>query len=463
MNNIELENMIRSILSAQVDSNVVPQTTGYGLFGTVDAAIEAAYIASQRYMQQPLKVRADIISALRNELDPFIGEMATRAATETGMGNAMDKVAKNKAALHNTPGIEDLTTTALTGDGGMVLFERSPFGVVGAITPSTNPTETIMNNTISMLAAGNSIYFSPHPGAKNVCRWLIEKIENIAFQVSGIHNLVVSVTEPTAAATQVMMAHPRIALLAVTGGPAIVGMAMKSGKKTIGAGPGNPPVLVDETAILSQAAKDIVDGASFDNNVLCIAEKCVIVVESVAETLMSLMEKEGAWRVRNEHDLNKLRQVAINEHGEANKALVGKAPGVILETAGISVTPAPRLIIAEVAAGDPLVSVEQLMPLLPVVKVKDFDSALELALIVEKQQHHTALMHSQNITRLNTAARVMQTSIFVKNGPSYAGLGIGGEGFTTYTIATPTGEGTTSASSFARYRRCVLTSGFSIR
>lgn len=294
MNSSELEKMIRAILSDTATVKDVPQTSVNALFNQTEQAIDAAYEASQLFMQQPLKVRADIISALRKELEPFISEMAMRSVQETGMGNVMDKVAKNQASLFNTPGIEDLTTTALTGDGGMVLFERSPFGVVGAITPSTNPTETIINNSISMLAAGNAIYFSPHPGAKNVSLWLIAKIEEIAWQISGIHNLVVTINEPTAAATQVMMAHPKVALLAVTGGPAIVSMAMKTGKKVIGAGPGNPPVIVDETAILPQAAKDIVNGASFDNNVLCIAEKSVIVVASVADELMTLMEKEGA-------------------------------------------------------------------------------------------------------------------------------------------------------------------------
>ncbi|MDS1470340.1 diol dehydratase small subunit [Escherichia coli] len=116
-----------------------------------------------------------------------------------------------------------------------------------------------------------------------------------------------------------------------------------------------------------------------------------------------------------------------------------------------------------VDANDSWVTCEQLMPMLPIVKVNDFDSALTLALKVEDGLHHTAIMHSQNVSRLNLAARVMQTSIFVKNGPSWAGIGVGGEGFTTFTIATPTGEGTTSARTFARSRRCVLTSGFSIR
>lgn len=378
------------------------------------------------------------------------------------MGNKEDKFLKNKAALDNTPGIEDLTTTALTGDGGMVLFEYSPFGVIGSVTPSTNPTETIINNSISMLAAGNSVYFSPHPGAKNISLKLIAMIEEIAFRCSGIHNLIVTVAEPTFEATQQMMTHPNIAVLAITGGPGIVAMGMKSGKKVIGAGAGNPPCIVDETADLVKAAEDIINGASFDYNLPCIAEKSLIVVEEIAGTLVQQMQNFGALLL-NKEETDKLRDVCLPQ-GMANKQLVGKSPAALLQAAGIAVPlKTPRLLIALVDACDKWVTSEQLMPMLPIVKVKDFDSALTLALKVEEGLHHTAIMHSQNVSRLNLAARTLQTSIFVKNGPSYAGIGVGGEGFTTFTIATPTGEGTTSAKTFARSRRCVLTSGFSIR
>lgn len=463
MNTSELETLIRTILSEQLTPGQTPeQPQGKGIFQSVSEAIDAAHQAFLRYQQCPLKTRSAIISAIRQELTPQLAALAEESANETGMGNKEDKLLKNKAALDNTPGVEDLTTTALTGDGGMVLFEYSPFGVIGSVAPSTNPTETIINNSISMLAAGNSVYFSPHPGAKKVSLKLISMIEEIAFRCCGIRNLVVTVAEPTFEATQQMMAHPRIAVLAITGGPGIVAMGMKSGKKVIGAGAGNPPCIVDETADLVKAAEDIINGASFDYNLPCIAEKSLIVVESVAERLVQQMQTFGALLL-SPADTDKLRAACLPE-GQANKKLVGKSPSAMLEAAGIAVpAKAPRLLIALVNADDPWVTSEQLMPMLPVVKVGDFDSALALALKVEEGLHHTAIMHSQNVSRLNLAARTLQTSIFVKNGPSYAGIGVGGEGFTTFTIATPTGEGTTSARTFARSRRCVLTNGFSIR
>ena len=282
MNTAELETLIRTILSEKLAPTPPAPQQEQGIFCDVGSAIDAAHQAFLRYQQCPLKTRSAIISALRETLAPDLATLAEESATETGMGNKEDKYLKNKAALENTPGIEDLTTSALTGDGGMVLFEYSPFGVIGAVAPSTNPTETIINNSISMLAAGNSVYFSPHPGAKKVSLKLIARIEEIAYRCSGIRNLVVTVAEPTFEATQQMMSHPLIAVLAITGGPGIVAMGMKSGKKVIGAGAGNPPCIVDETADLVKAAEDIISGAAFDYNLPCIAEKSLIVVASVA-------------------------------------------------------------------------------------------------------------------------------------------------------------------------------------
>lgn len=312
MNTSELETLIRTILSEQLTTpaQTPVQPQGKGIFQSVSEAIDAAHQAFLRYQQCPLKTRSAIISAMRQELTPLLAPLAEESANETGMGNKEDKFLKNKAALDNTPGVEDLTTTALTGDGGMVLFEYSPFGVIGSVAPSTNPTETIINNSISMLAAGNSIYFSPHPGAKKVSLKLISLIEEIAFRCCGIRNLVVTVAEPTFEATQQMMAHPRIAVLAITGGPGIVAMGMKSGKKVIGAGAGNPPCIVDETADLVKAAEDIINGASFDYNLPCIAEKSLIVVESVAERLVQQMQTFGALLL-SPADTDKLRAVCL--------------------------------------------------------------------------------------------------------------------------------------------------------
>ncbi|MEI6858526.1 MAG: aldehyde dehydrogenase family protein [Shewanella sp.] len=465
MNTAELEVMVRKILVENLTSEVASpdQKVPHALFDDVNSAVEAANAAYQRYFQSPLKTRKAIIAAIRKEVAPLIPKLSADTVAESGMGNTADKIIKNQAALESTPGIEDLTTTALTGDQGMVLFEYSPYGVVGSITPSTNPTETIINNSISMLAAGNTVYFCPHPGAKNVSLWLIEKMEEIAFKACGIRNLIVTVNNPTFESTKEMMIHPGIALLAVTGGPAIVDTAMRTGKKVIGAGAGNPPCLVDETAEITIAAKSIIAGASLDYNVPCIAEKSVVVVNSVADQLIQQMKAFGAYQITSKEDLDKLHTACFNGT-TVNKNLIGRSPAKILETAGICVPEnEPKLLIFEAESDDLFVIEEQLMPVIPIVRVSDFEAGLTLSLKIENNLHHTAIMHSQNVSRLNKAAQIMQTSIFVKNGPSFAGIGVGGESFCTFTIATPTGEGTTSAKSFARLRRCVLNNGFSIR
>ncbi|MFT8459346.1 MAG: aldehyde dehydrogenase family protein [Liquorilactobacillus ghanensis] len=436
-----------------------------GVFKTVDDAVKAAKIAQNKYFHTSLKMRKKIVKAIRDELLPEVEEIARRGYEETNMGNLNDKIEKNRLAITNTPGLEDLKVSSqvITGDNGMTLYELCPYGVIGAITPSTNPTETIINNTIGMLAAGNAIYFSPHPGAKESSIWLIKKLNKIVSKASGIENLVVMIESPSIQAAQEMMTHPDINLLVVTGGPGVVGQAMRSGKKVLGAGAGNPPVLVDETAEIEKAAQDIVNGAAFDNNLPCIAEKNIVVVNEVADKLLENLKKNAAFVVSDVADVKKLTELTVTEKQTPNKKYVGKSAEKILNDAGVAYTGNPRLILIEADQNSPFAKIEMLMPVVPFIRVKDFAAALDTCLTLEHGLHHTAIMHSQNVSRLNKAAKEMQTSIFVKNGPSYAGIGFGGEGPTTYTIATPTGEGTTSAKNFARVRRCVLTSGFSIR
>jgi propionaldehyde dehydrogenase len=434
-----------------------------GVFDNVNAAILAAKKAQSQYDAETLASRRKVIQAIRTQMSPLLREIAERTLAETGMGRVEDKLAKLELVIEKTPGVEDLRTVAETGDNGMTLYERSAYGVVGAVTPSTNPAETLICNTIGMLAAGNAVYFSVHPGAKEISKWVVSKLNDIIYQACTIQNLVVTIEEPTIEAAQEMMQHPDIALLVVTGGPAVVHQAMISGKKTIGAGAGNPPVIVDETANIEKAARDIVLGASFDNNILCIAEKSVVVVKDVTDYLMHQMAKYGAYILSDPEKIEQLVKVTISETGAPSRKFIGKNASVLLEAIGIKPDYDVRLIILKATLEHPFVMKEMLMPILPIVSVTHFDDALKAALVIENHLHHTAMMHSQNIGRLNQAGRKLQTSIFVKNGSSFAGLGFGGEGMTTFTIATPTGEGTTSAKDFTRCRRCVLTDGFSIR
>jgi propionaldehyde dehydrogenase len=460
-----VEKLVQKVME-QVDANQELTTAGdWGIFATMDEAINAAEAAQRKYLSCSMADRAKYIQVIRDvALKKENLEYMSRATVEeTGMGGYEYKITKNILAATKTPGIEDLTTEALSGDDGLTLVEYSPFGVIGAITPTTNPTETVICNSIGMLAAGNSVVFSPHPRAKNVTIFLIKALNRALAEAGAPANLIVTVAEPSIDNTNAMMKNPKVRMLVATGGPSIVKTVLSSGKKAIGAGAGNPPVVVDETANIEKAAKDIVDGCSFDNNLPCIAEKEIIAVDSIADYLIFNMKKNGAYEVKDKAVIDKLVELVTKDGKGPKTEFVGKSAQYILDKVGITVGPEIKVILMEADEFHPFVQEELMMPILPLVRVKDVDTAIDMAVRVEHGFRHTAIMHSRNVDKLTKMAKLIQTTIFVKNGPSYAGIGVGGMGHTTFTIAGPTGEGLTSAKSFARKRRCVLVGGFDIR
>ena len=450
-NNTQLKEMIRSMVidvlqgqkqeaaSSQPFKQAPRGQVEPGVFDTVDEAIQAAKAAQARFEDCTLATREKVIADIRAAMRPRVQELAQKTVEETGMGRVADKVLKLNLTLDKTPGVEDLVTECETGDNGMTLYELSAYGVIGAITPSTNPAETLICNTIGMLAAGNAVFFSVHPGAKHLSRLLVSELNQIIAKSIGIENLIVTLREPSIESAQEMMLHPDVSLLVVTGGPGVVKQALQSGKKVIGAGAGNPPAF------------------------LCIAEKSVVAMRQIEPQLVQEMVKAGCVLIENQQDIQRLVDLTVLPNGTPNKKFVGKNASVILDAAHIPYNGDPRLIIMRTPKDHPFAVIEMLMPILPVVTVDSFDEGLDVCLMLEAGLHHTATMHSLNMERLNRMARKMKTSIFVKNGPSYAGLGFSGEGTTTFTIATPTGESTTSARCFARRRRCCLTTGFNIR
>ncbi|MEW5820991.1 MAG: aldehyde dehydrogenase family protein [Cyanobacteriota bacterium] len=438
-----------------------------GVYNSVNEAVEAAKLAYNHLNNLPLKTRGKIIEAIREYSRKNTNAFSQMAHEETGLGRAEDKIHKNSLVIEKTPGIEDIKPIAFTGDHGFTLVEWAPYGVIGSITPCTNPTETIICNAIGMIAAGNSVVFNAHPTAKKVSAFCIEVLNDAIISAGGPPDLLTCIASPTIQSAQELMSHKNIRLLVVTGGGAVVKAAMATEKKCIAAGPGNPPAVVDETADIPKAARDIVAGASLDNNIICIAEKEVIVVESVADQLVAEMVKNNCYKLST-YQAEKLRKVLLPEmypdglHGKINRYFVGKKPSVILREIGIDVSDDIRLAIAEVDRNHPFVWSEMLMPVMPIVRVKNVDEAIDFAYEVEQGNFHTATMHSKNIDNLSKMARKCNTSIFVKNAPSYAGLGFGGEGFTSFTIASPTGEGLTTAKDFGRERRCTLADYFRI-
>ena len=473
INETDIKKMVEQVLQQLGStSNVTPTTAPTssnirlenGVFATVDEAVAAAKIAWEKLRILPLATRTAMVEKMREVSRAHAEELANLAVQETGLGRVQDKVAKNLLAANKTPGVEDIVSTTYSGDNGLTLVEYAPIGVFGSITPTTNPAATVINNSVSLVSAGNAVVYNPHPSAKQVSIKTIQLLNEAIVAAGGPENTLTSVANPNIETSNEVMKHPGINALVVTGGGIVVKAAMAAGKKVIAAGPGNPPVVVDETAIISKAASDIVTGASFDNNVLCTAEKEVFVVEKVANALKSEMVKKGAFELKGFQLEKVLAKVLVNNNGKyyPNKDFVGKDASVILQAAGIQAPSDVKLLITETKADHPLVVTEMLMPILPIVRVPDVDKAIELAVIAEKGNRHTAIMHSQNVTNLTKMAKEIQATIFVKNGPSVSGLGFESEGFTTLTIAGPTGEGLTSAKTFTRQRRCVLVDSFRI-
>lgn len=434
-----------------------------GIFDDVNDAVFLALGAYKIYLKFSLSEREEVINEIRRKLLPEVRKIAEMTVSETKMGNVEDKIEKLNLALNKTPGVEDLITEVKTGDNGMTLYELSPYGVVCNILPCTNPCATLISNTISSIAAGNSVVNCPHPRAINVSKYLTELINVAIRDTCGIDNLVVTVNESSMQSTSEIMRHPDVAMIVSTGGSGILKQAMTCGKKVIGAGPGNPVSIVDETADIKKAARDIVYGASFDNNLMCISEKSVVAVSSIYDELIKEFIKNDVYYVNDTVEMLKLTNATLSSNMSINKRLEGKSANEILKYAGISTNKKFKLIVVESKLEHPFVQVEMLMPLIPVVKVDNFNEALDTALQIEQGYKHTATIHSGSIERLNIAAKVMQTSVFVKNGSSLVGIGVRGEGDTSFTIATATGEGTVTARHFARRRRCSLTNGFSIR
>ena len=457
------EKYISRIVESVIQNiDVTPSKNLKGVFDTMEEALEAVSKAYVQYKSYTVEQREKMIAEIRKLTLAEAEVMAKLGVEETGMGRVSDKIIKHQLVANKTPGTEDLEPRVKTGDQGLTLIEMAPFGVIGSITPSTNPSETVICNSIGMIAGGNAVVFNPHPNAKRIANYAVDLVNRGILAAGGPEILVVSVKNPTMDTSNTMVKSPIVRMLVATGGPGVVKMLLSSGKKAIGAGAGNPPVIVDDTADIEKAASDIVKGASFDNNLPCIAEKECFVFNSVADQLIAGMQKSGAYLIKGA-DIDKLVKVALIEKDGKfgiNKKWVGKDARLFLKELGIDAD--PRLIICETDEKHPFVQVEMMMPILPIVRVSNIEDAIMMAVKAEHGNRHSAHIHSKNVDRLTAFARAVETTIFVKNAPSYAGIGAGGEGHTTFTIAGPTGEGLTSARSFTRQRRCVMADGLHI-
>ena len=434
----------------------------HGIFKDMNDAVAAAKKAQKVVRVMSMDQREKIITCLRGKIRENAEIFARMGVEETGMGNVGDKILKHQLVADKTPGTEDITTVAWSGDRGLTLIEMGPFGVIGAITPCTNPSETVLCNTIGMLAGGNTVVFNPHPAAIKTTIYAINLVNEASLEGGGPDNIACTVEKPTMETSAVMMKHKDIPLLVATGGPGVVTAVLSSGKRGIGAGAGNPPALVDETANIEKAARDIVNGCTFDNNLPCIAEKEIVAVASIADELMHYLVNDNDCYPISKEEQDKLTEVVL-AGGKLNRKCVGRDAKTLLSMIGIQAPANTRCIVFEGPKEHPLISEELMMPILGMVRAKDFDDAVEQAVWLEHGNRHSAHIHSKNVDRITQYARAIDTAILVKNGPSYAALGFGGEGYRTFTIASRTGEGLTSASSFTKKRRCTMSDSLCIR
>ena len=462
------EDIIRSVVTQviqEVRGGAAPQSSNngagrYGVFDDANQAVVAARQAFEQLRMRPMEDRKKAIEIIRRISIEGAVELGTMEMNETKIGRLQHKIEKLETLGRLSPGTEFMSTQAYSGDKGLAVIEHAPFGVIGAITPVTHSLPTITGNAVSMIAAGNTVVVNPHPSGRKVAAEGVRRFNEAIAREIGIDNLVCVIREPTLETANTIFSHRDVSLICVTGGPAVGRAALNSGKRAIVAGPGNPPVVVDETADLDRAARCIIQGASYDNNLLCIAEKEVFVVESVFDSMMAAMDRAGAVPL-NGTQIDRLTAAAFQEVGDdkhlaPTKDLLGQDAAKLAAAAGVTIDPNTDLVYGETSKDHPFVHVEQMMPFVPFVRCSNVDEAIELAKHYEHGFRHTSIIHSRDVRNMTKMARALDTTLFVKNGPCMSALGLGGEGYLSFSIAGPTGEGVTTPMTFTRERRCSL-------
>lgn len=471
------ENLVRSVVeevihrlksngSGSLPAAPAPAVRSYqgrlGLFTDVDEAVAAATEAFDRLSRCTIEERKRAIDHIRRIAVEQCVELGTMEMEETKIGRLPHKIEKLKTLGERSPGVEFMRSEVFSGDHGLTVIEHAPFGVIGAITPVTHSLPTLTGNAVSMLAAGNTVVFNPHPSGRRVAAEGVRRYNQAIYRELGLDNLICVITEPTLETANAIFRHRNIALLCVTGGPGVAKAALQQAKRAIVAGPGNPPVVVDETADLDRAARCIIQGGAYDNNLLCIGEKQVFAVESIFDELMAAMERAGAVRL-NASEIQALTAKAVTTVGEGEdrhdvpaKDFIGQDAAVLARAAGRRIPDDVELIFGETTFEHPFVQIEQMMPFVPFVRCRNVDEAIEMARLSEHGFRHTAIIHSRDVVNMTKMGRALDTTIFVKNGPCMAGLGLGGEGYLSFSIAGPTGEGITTPLTFTRERRCAM-------
>ncbi len=458
-----IRQVVQEVLSQLAGRGAASSSTAansWGVFESVDDAVAAAQRGFEQLSRASMEQRRTAIDIVRRICDEQAEELGKLEFEETKIGRLEHKIAKLKA-IKTVPGVEFLRTDAVSGTHGLTITEYAPFGVIGAITPVTHSLPTLAGNFVNMVAAGNTIVCNPHPSGARIAAEGVRRFNRAIHAATGLENLVTIIGTPTIESAQQVFDHRGVKLLVVTGGPAVARAALRSPRRAIVAGPGNPPVVVDATADLANAAKSIVAGAAFDNNLLCIGEKEVFAVKEIFDQLMTEVGLHGGYR------LNASQTAAFTAkafgppkepggHYVLNRDFIGRDAAWLAAQIGLQIPSETQILYGETDEHNPFVTEEQMMPFVPFIRANCTDHAIALARKYEHGFGHTAIIHSRDVHTITKMGRVMNTTLFVKNGPCMAGLGLGGEGYLSFSIATPTGEGVTSPLTFTRQRRCVM-------
>jgi aldehyde dehydrogenase len=442
----------------------------HGVFDDAASAASAARGGFEQLKKAGYAGRAKVVEIVKEMCADNAERWGKIEFEETKIGRLDHKIEKLQG-IRNVLGTEFLNPHGMSGDAGITMDESAPWGVIGAISPVTHSVPTIAGNIVNMAAAGNAIVVNPHPGGAAVAALAVNEFNEAIKAELGISNLITTVEKPTLDSFNELCASDDVNLLCITGGPGVVDAAMKTGKRAICAGPGNPPVVVDDCNALDfrKVARDIILGGGYDNNLLCIGEKQVFVVGNSYKPFMDAMKGEGAVLLNNTQ-LEAIKKEVFDikngaggcSHAVLNRDYVGASAAKLAKIAGLNIDPNTEMLIAETGADDLFVIEEQMMPLVPIVKANTFDQAVGMAKASEHGYKHSAMIHTMNVSRMTQMGREMDTTIFVKNGPCVAGLGLGGEGYISFSIATTTGEGITTPRTFTRFRRCTLVDNLNI-
>jgi len=436
-----------------------------GVFPTVDDAVKAAAASQLKVQRLSLEERGKAVSIIKRMCEQNANEWGRLELEESKIGRLDHKIDKLKI-VKNVLGVEAMRSEIRGDASGVCMIEHAPWGVIGMVLPATHSIPTMASNAINVISAGNTAVFSPHPAAAGCATMALRAFNREIDRELGIPNMITIMANPSIKAAEEVFHHPGIALLCVTGGPFVVKAAAKSGKRVIAAGPGNPPVVVDETADLDHAAKSIIAGASFDNNLLCISEKEIFVVESVFDAFRAAMRKANAFEL-DAAAVERLSDAAFKFDGPGKgcgrahlkRDLVGRDVAELAAAAGVRVPAGTDLLFGETKADHAFVVEEQMMPFVPIVRVPNVDAGIAASVIAEHGYRHTAIIHSQDMDNVTRMARAMNTTLFVHNGPCTAALGSDSPGYLSFSIATPTGEGVTTPMTFTRERQIVIGRG----